>query len=115
MPTLPNSRVLLIDITGRDRAGVTHSLTGILGAHGARILDIGQAVIHDTLALGILVEITEEMKSSALLTELLLRAHELDMRIHFSAITEEKYDAWVRGQGKRRFLVTMLGPLITAG
>jgi len=45
MPSLPGSRVLLIDITGPDKAGVTHSLTTILATSGARILDIGQAVI----------------------------------------------------------------------
>ena len=114
MASLPQSRVLLIDITGHDKAGVTHSLTNILGAHSARILDIGQAVIHDALALGILVELTEEMKSSALLTELLLKAHELGMQIRFTAISEEEYGAWVRAQSKRRFLLTLLGPSITA-
>ena len=114
MASLPQSRVLLIDITGHDKAGVTCSLTNILSAHSARILDIGQAVIHDALALGILVELTEEMKSSALLTELLLKAHELGMQIRFTAISEEEYGAWVRAQSKRRFLLTLLGPSITA-
>src|SRR5690606_25766860 len=55
MSALPTARVLQIDVTGRDRAGVTHALTGILAASGARILDIGQAVIHGSLALGLLV------------------------------------------------------------
>ena len=104
----------MIDITGHDKAGVTHSLTDILSAHEARILDIGQAVIHDALALGILVELTEEMKSSALLTELLLKAHELGMQIRFTAISEDQYGDWVRAQSKRRFLMTLLGPSITA-
>src|SRR5713226_5433453 len=75
MPTSPESRVLHIDITGHDKAGVTHSLTSILAGSKARILDIGQAVIHDALALGLLVEFTEELKSSPLLTQLLLKAH----------------------------------------
>ena len=103
-----------MDITGHDKAGVTHSLTDILSTHSARILDIGQAVIHDALALGILVELTEDMKSSALLTELLLKAHELGMQIRFTAISEAEYGAWVRAQSKRRFLLTLLGPSITA-
>lgn len=115
MPTLPHSRVLLIDITGHDKAGVTHSLTHVLAEHDARILDIGQALIHDALALGILVELTEEMKSSALLTELLLKAHELGMNIRFTAISEPEYEEWVRSQSKSRFLVTLLGPTLAAG
>ena len=59
MPTLPNTRVLHIDVTGHDHPGLTHSLTSILARSGARILDVGQAVIHDGLALGILIELTE--------------------------------------------------------
>lgn len=115
MLSLPDTRVLLIDITGHDRAGVTHSLTRILGSSGARILDIGQAVIHDALALGILVEMTDVMKSSPLLTELLLKAHQLGVQIRFTAISGDEYQAWVTGQSKRRFLITVLGPSITAG
>jgi phosphoserine phosphatase len=114
MPTQPHSRVLHIDITGHDRAGVTHSLTTILANAGARILDIGQAVIHDALALGLLVELTDEMKSSSLLTDLLLKAHQLGVQIRFTAISSEEYDAWVEGQTKGRYLVTVLGPSLTA-
>jgi phosphoserine phosphatase len=114
MPTLPQSRVLHIDITGHDAPGVTHSLTSILARSGARILDIGQAVIHDALALGILVELTDEMKSSSLLTELLLKAHQLGVQIRFSAITGHEYESWVGTQGKGRYLVSVLGPALTA-
>ncbi len=104
MPTSPGSRVLRIDITGHDRAGVTHSLTSILGGAGARILDIGQAVIHDALALGILIELTEPMKSSPLLTDLLLKAHELGVQIRYTAISGAEYQQWVDRQSKRRYL-----------
>ncbi len=114
MPTLSDARVLLIHITGPDRAGVTHSLTSILGASGARILDIGQAVIHDALALGILVEMTDAMRSSPVLTELLLRAHELGVQIRFTAVSGDEYEAWVEQQSQVRFLITVLGPEITA-
>src|SRR5215208_2926272 len=96
MPTQPETRVLHIDITGHDRAGLTHSLTGILARSDVRILDIGQAVIHDGLALGMLVELTDEMKSSTLLTDLLLEAHRLGVQIRFTAISSEEYAAWVR-------------------
>jgi phosphoserine phosphatase len=114
MPTSPGSRVLRIDITGHDRAGVTHSLTSILGSAGARILDIGQAVIHDALALGILIELTEPMKSSPLLTDLLLKAHELGVQIRYTAISGAEYQQWVDRQSKRRYLITLLGPTIAA-
>ena len=106
MPAQPHTRVLHIDVTGNDHAGVTHSLTSILARSGARILDIGQAVIHDSLALGMLIELTDEMKSSSLLTELLLKAHELGVRIHFTAISDDEYEAWVRAQAKGRYIIS---------
>lgn len=114
MPTSPQSRVLHIDITGPDKAGVTHSLTGILSRGGVRILDIGQAVIHDALALGMLVELTDEVKSSSLLTDLLLQAHQLGVNIRFTAISNDEYAAWVRAQGKGRYIISILGPSLTA-
>ncbi|MBI5085481.1 MAG: phosphoserine phosphatase SerB [Acidobacteria bacterium] len=111
---MPEPGALLIHITGHDKPGLTHSLTSILARYKVRVLDIGQAVIHDALALGILVEMTEAMRSSALLTELLLAAHELGVQVKFSASTADEYEAWVSMQGKRRFIVTVLGPTIEA-
>ena len=114
MSTQSHARVLHIDIAGRDHPGITHSLTGILARGGARILDVGQAVIHDALALGILVELTDEIKSSSVLTDLLLAAHDVGVQIRFRAIAPAEYDAWVRGQGKGRYLITVLGPALMA-
>ena len=49
--------ILLINASGVDKPGVTRAISKVLAAHNANVLDIGQAVIHDTLALGILVEL----------------------------------------------------------
>src|ERR1700754_1982559 len=114
MSIQPQTRVLRIDITGNDHPGVTHSLTGILARRDVRILDIGQALIHDTLALGMLVELTDEMKSSTLLTDLLLEAHRLGVQIRFTAVTGEEYGQWVCAQSKGRYVVSVLGPSLTA-
>ena len=45
--------ILLITLSGEDQPGVTAGLTDMLSAHGANILDIGQAVIHASLTLGL--------------------------------------------------------------
>ena len=105
---------LLIRITGHDRPGLTHALASILARYDARILDVGQAVIHDGLALGILIEMTEQLRSSAILTDLLLEAHRLGVEVKFSASSSAEYDAWVTAQSRRRFIITVLGPAITA-
>jgi phosphoserine phosphatase len=110
-----SSSALLIRVTGHDRPGVTFALTSILARYGVRVLDIGQAVIHDGLAFGILIELPEALRSSALLTDLLLEAHRLDVEVKFSASTSAEYDTWVAAQTRQRFIITLLGPAITAG
>ena len=52
-----NKEVILLNISGPDKPGITTSLTHILAQYNVGILDIGQAVIHDELALGILFEV----------------------------------------------------------
>ena len=69
--------VFLINVTGLDRPGLTAQLTGVLSGFGAEILDIGQAVIHDHLSLGLVVAIPGESKSSPILKEVLYAAHGL--------------------------------------
>ncbi len=107
-------RVVLVNITGHDHTGVTHALTEILRGHGARILDIGQAVIHDALTLGLLVELSAHTPGTELEAELRHTARGLGMQVRFTEISDDAYDAWVRAQSKSRFVVTLLGPSITA-
>lgn len=106
--------ILLINISGADKPGVTSAITRILAQYGANVLDIGQAVIHDHLTLGLLVEIPAESESSPVLKEVLFKAHELDLRVRFQPITEDSYGNWVGQQGKDRHIVTLLARRITA-
>ena len=106
--------IILINVTGKDKPGLTASLTGILARYKVTILDIGQAVIHDYLSLGILVEIPTEFKSSSILKDLLFEAHKLGIQIRFSPIEEDLYENWVAQQGKERRIITLLGRRITA-
>ena len=105
--------LILINIAGEDRPGLTSVLTEILGRHEALILDIGQADIHHTLSLGILFKTTSE-KSGTIMKELLFKANEMNVSIRFSPITVEAYDNWVARQGKNRWIITMLGRTTTA-
>ncbi len=106
--------ILLINISGADKPGVTSAITAILAQYQANILDIGQAVIHDHLTMGLLVEIPEEFESSPVLKEVLFKAHELDLQVRFQPITEESYGTWVSHQGKDRHIVTLLARRITS-
>ena len=106
--------IILINVTGKDKPGLTASLTGILAHYRATILDIGQAVIHDYLSLGILIEIPVEFKSSSILKDLLFEAHKLGLQIRFSPIDEALYENWAAQKGKERRIITLLGRKLTA-
>lgn len=105
--------IILININGTDRPGVTAALTEILAKNNAVILDIGQADIHNNLSLGILFQSCEG-NSGDILKELLFKSYELDVNIRFNPITEEAYNQWVSMQGKNRYIITILGRKLTA-
>ena len=105
--------IILININGTDRPGVTAALTEILAKNNAVILDIGQADIHNNLSLGILFQ-SSEGNSGDILKELLFKSYELDVNIRFNPITEEAYNQWVSMQGKNRYIITILGRKLTA-
>ncbi|MDF1547570.1 MAG: phosphoserine phosphatase SerB [Bacteroidales bacterium] len=109
-----NKEIILLNITGEDKCGVTATLTGILAENDVNILDIGQAVIHDDLGLGILFEVPEKDESSPILKELLFKAYELGITIKFTPIPVEDYEEWVNQQGKDRYIVTLLSRKLKA-
>ncbi len=107
--------IVLINITGEDRPGLTAAITGVLAQGGVNILDIGQAVIHDTLSFGILVEIPGTEQGQSVLKDILFKGYELDQQVRFTPVSEEDYQQWVGNQGKKRHIVTLLTRKVTAG
>ena len=111
--SLNGSSNILIRITGQDRPGLTASVMEILAKYDTQILDIGQADIHSTLSLGILIRVDEE-NSGRVMKELLFKATELQVNIGFAPITDEEYEAWVGRQGKNRYILTIIGRHLAA-
>ncbi|MDE6443351.1 MAG: phosphoserine phosphatase SerB [Muribaculaceae bacterium] len=105
--------LILINISGADKSGLTAALTEILARYDATILDIGQADIHHTLSLGILF-MTDSRRSGEIVKELLFTTNALKVQVSFQIISEEEYDDWVSRQGKNRYIITILGRKITA-
>ena len=107
--------LILISITGVDRPGITATVTRTLAKFNANVLDIGQAVIHDALSLGMLVhlpgpggvEVVQEAVQHTI-TEL------GNLTVRFLPIDEASYAGWVGRQGKPRHIVTLLARQITA-
>ena len=108
------NKVILINVSGGDRPGLTSSLADALAAYQVRVLDIGQAVVHETLALAILIELPAGEEFTPLKKDLLVRAHDLDLKIQFTPVSQQAFEHWVRSQGKFRFIISILGRVITA-
>ena len=108
------SKIVLINVSGGDRPGLTSSLAEILSAHHARIFDIGQAVVHETLALAMLIEVSGADAFTPLKKDLIVKAHELELKIKFTPVSEESFTHWVKSQGKFRFVISVLGRIITS-
>jgi phosphoserine phosphatase len=108
------SKYVLINLSGSDKPGQTSSLANILATYDVRILDIGQAVVHETLALAILIEIPPGKEFTPLKKELIVQAHELDLQVKFTPINQPAFDHWVQTQGKHRFIISVLGRVVTA-
>lgn len=105
--------IIQVNISGVDKPGLTSALTSILARYDAFILDIGQENIHKSLTLGILFKTTKD-KSGFIMKDLLFKASELGVQILFTPVDREAYDAWVARQGKNRYIVTLLGRVVTA-
>ncbi len=105
--------LILINISGSDKPGVTSALTEILAKYDAAVLDIGQADIHHTLSLGFLVKL-DAAASGNMMKDILFKATELNVQVKFSPVTADEYNDWVSRQGKNRWIITTLGRRLTA-
>ena len=106
---------ILISITGMDRPGITATVTQILSDFDADVLDIGQSVIHDSLSLGMLVQIPEqETDRKAVIDAVQGAVDQLNLTVRFVNISRESYADWARQQGKGRHIITLLARRITA-
>ena len=110
---MQNSEIILLNINGEDKPGLTAALTDILAKHGAFILDIGQSDIHRNLSLGILFKSMHD-NSGEIMKDLLFKAYEMGVNVRFTPITAERYSNWVGQQGKNRYIITLLGRILTA-
>jgi phosphoserine phosphatase len=108
------NETLLIHFSGRDRPGLIAELTAILASYDTCVLDIGQAVVHETLSLGLLIEIPPDERFRGVQDALVAKAKELQLQVLFTPIAKADLDDWISSQGKDQFIVTILGRAISA-
>ncbi len=106
--------ILLITISGEDQPGLTAGITAILAEHSVNILDIGQAVIHATLSMGVLVEVPGDSGQALVSDAVRSYAQQRGMRVRINPVTPDSYGHWLEGQGRARYIITLLARKITA-
>lgn len=107
------TELILITISGHDHPGVTASLSAILASHNAAILDIGQSNIHHVLSLGFLIK-TDSDVSGDIMKDILFKSYELGVDVKFTPVDLDEYSRWVGRQGRKRWIITILGRHLNA-
>lgn len=97
-----------MNVSGEDQPGLMAMLTSTLANYQVRVLDVGQAVIHDELNVGLLVQVMDSVDTAAVMKDLQFKAREFGITVRFTPITESEYHDWVASQGKPRYIVTLL-------
>lgn len=106
--------IVLIRITGDDQPGLTASLMSILARRQVNVLDMGQAVIHRSLALGVMVEVASGDEGSQVLQEVEQHLHAQNLNVQLDPVSVEAYRDWVAAHGKPKYIVTLLARRSTA-
>lgn len=99
---------------GPDQPNQFTRLMQVLSVHSLQILDVGQAVIHNQLTLGIVVASENETATALAMKEILILAHDIGLTVRFKPISGAEYDQWVSEGGRTRYIVTALAPELTA-
>jgi phosphoserine phosphatase len=103
--------ILLIQATGQDHPGIIERLTASLTGSNVRVLDVGQAVIHRTLNLGLLLEVPDV---SEVEPRLVAAGRELGLDVRINPVASDEYEAWVGRNSETRHIITLFGPSLHA-
>ncbi|ECF7045052.1 phosphoserine phosphatase SerB, partial [Salmonella enterica subsp. enterica] len=106
--------IILISFLGPDQPNQFTRLMQVLSAHSLQILDVGQAVIHNQLTLGIVVASEDQTATALAMKEILILAHDIGLTVRFKPISATEYDQWVKEGGRTRYIVTALAPELNA-
>lgn len=106
--------IILISFLGPDQPHQFTRLMQVLSAHCLQILDVGQAVIHNQLTLGIVVASNDQTATALAMKEILILAHDIGLTVRFKPISATEYQQWVSEGGRTRYIVTALAPQLSA-
>lgn len=106
--------IILISFLGPDQPNQFTRLMQVLSVHSLQILDVGQAVIHNQLTLGIVISSEDQTATALAMKEILILAHDIGLTVRFKPISAQEYASWVAEGGRTKYIVTALAPELTA-
>ena len=106
--------IILISFLGSDQPKQFTRLMQVLSVHRLQILDVGQAVIHNQLTLGIVVSSDDQTATALAMREILILAQDIGLTVRFKPIPANEYQQWVAEGGRTKYIVTALAPELTA-
>jgi phosphoserine phosphatase len=108
------SNIILLNISGEYRIGLSADFYSVIEKIDVRILDIGQSVIHNHVSQGMLLQLPAETNSGQLKWQLLQQAESLGLKVKIRDIADQDYQHWVSQQGTDRYILTLLTREVTA-
>jgi phosphoserine phosphatase len=97
--------VILISVSGRDQPGMMSRLMSALQAVAADILDIGQAVIHDELALAVLARVAPD---PAVRAQIESACASSDVVVRITPVQSPDQVMWAEAVDESRLIVTIM-------
>lgn len=89
-------------------------ITTVLADNEASILDIGQAVIHNTLSLGLLVGLNSDKPIEKVAERIESGLSHCDIRLKYAPVNEQDYAHWVEGHGQPKHVITLIARTLSA-
>jgi phosphoserine phosphatase len=91
---MAEKKLLMVTVSGRDRPGITATLTRVLAEHGVEIVDIEQASLQNLLGLYFLLDLSAHGDSQdSVIKDMLFEASQMNLNLHFRLFAPEEIQA----------------------
>ena len=108
------SNIILLNIFGSDRIGLSADFYSVIEELDVRILDIGQSVIHDQVSQGMMLQLPDDHSAKELKALLKHKGESLGLKVKVRKVDSNDYQNWVALQGADRYTLTLLTREVSA-
>lgn len=108
------NEIYLIQVAGQNDGHLTTDILALLGQHQVTVLDIGQALIHEALTLGILIEIPVAAAAAEIFQAMTDLGQQKNVKLWCAPMDQAHYASWMELQDNKRYIVTLLARKLTA-